>query len=408
MPKTTSSWPRVIAHVDMDAFFAAIEVLRNPELKGKPVIVGADPRKGQGRGVVSTASYEARKFGVHSAMPVSRAYKLCPEGIFVSPKGGVYGDYSRRVFEVLESFTPQIQKVSVDEAFLDLTGSIHLYGSVEAIGKAIKAKVLAETQLYASVGIAPTKSVAKIASDYQKPDGLTIVLPDQVQDFLDPLPVSKIWGVGNKSNETLAHLGIRTVRDLRALSREFLDARFGKMGGFLYRMARGIDERDVHDRDPVKSVSNERTFGSDQDDPEVIHGTLLYLSEKVASRLRHQQIKGRTINLKLRFADFSTSSRSKTILQATNLTEDIYKICLGMLETFNLSGKKVRLIGVGVSHLENAAGIQTNFLDQENEKKSKLEAVLDQLQDRFGKTALTHAQTLNARKRRKDHTDSDD
>jgi nucleotidyltransferase/DNA polymerase involved in DNA repair len=395
-----SSWKKVIVHVDMDAFFAAVEQLVRPELRDKPVIVGADPKGGKGRGVVSTASYEARVYGVHSAMPISRAYRLCPHGIYLYPNGKLYKQYSQQVFDILARFTPLIQVVSIDEAFLDVSGSVHLYGSIRKLGEVIKRQISVETGLIASVGIAPSKSVAKIASDMQKPDGLTIVEPEAVQSFLDPLPVTKIWGVGKKTVQTLAKLGIQTVEQLRNYPQNLLEEKFGKMGGHLYRMARGIDEREVHDRDEIKSVSHETTFDVDQTDPELLISTLLSLVEKVSTRLRKYGLRGRTIQIKLRFEDFSTFTRHKTLSHPTNLTDEIFKISKSLYEQFTDKEKPVRLIGVGVSQLAPEKGMQTSFWDVDNERKMRLEKVMDQLQEKFGNSALTHANTLTAKKKK--------
>jgi nucleotidyltransferase/DNA polymerase involved in DNA repair len=395
-----SPWKKVIVHVDMDAFFAAVEQLLRPELRGKPVIVGADPKGGKGRGVVSTASYEARVYGVHSAMPISRAFRLCPQGIYLYPNGKLYKQYSQQVFEILARFTPLIQVVSIDEAFLDVTGSVHLYGDIRKLGEEIKRQIFTETGLTASVGIAPSKSVAKIASDMEKPDGLTIVEPEAVQSFLDPLPVTKLWGVGKKTFQTLVKLGIQTVEQLRGYPQNLLKEKFGKMGGHLYRMARGIDEREVHDRDEIKSVSHETTFDIDQTDPELLISTLLSLAEKVSSRLRKYGLRGRTVQIKLRFEDFSTFTRHKTLSYHTNLTDEIFTVSKNLYEQFKDKDKPVRLIGVGVSQLTPESGMQTSFWDMDNERKVRLEKVMDQLQEKFGNSALTHANTLTAKKRK--------
>jgi nucleotidyltransferase/DNA polymerase involved in DNA repair len=264
----------------------------------------------------------------------------------------------------------------------------------------IKRQISVETGLIASVGIAPSKSVAKIASDMQKPDGLTIVEPEAVQSFLDPLPVTKIWGVGKKTVQTLAKLGIQTVEQLRNYPQNLLEEKFGKMGGHLYRMARGIDEREVHDRDEIKSVSHETTFDVDQTDPELLISTLLSLVEKVSTRLRKYGLRGRTIQIKLRFEDFSTFTRHKTLSHPTNLTDEIFKISKSLYEQFTDKEKPVRLIGVGVSQLAPEKGMQTSFWDVDNERKMRLEKVMDQLQEKFGNSALTHANTLTAKKKK--------
>lgn len=400
-------WKRVIVHVDMDAFFAAVEQLLRPELRGKPVIVGADPKGGKGRGVVSTASYEARIYGVRSAMPISEAYRLCPRGIYLPPNGKLYSQYSRQLFEILNRFSPQIQPVSIDEAFLDVTGSVHLFGSIRRLGEEIKRQIHAVTGLTASVGIAPSKSVAKIASDIQKPDGLTIVAPEEVQEFLDALPVSKLWGVGKKSVETLSRMGIRSVRDLREYPLEVLEQKFGVVGEHFFRMARGIDEREVHEDDEIKSVSHETTFEIDQSDRELLLSTLLALAEQVSSRLRKYGLRGKTVQIKLRFQDFSTFTRHKTLSHYTNLTEEIFTVSKSLFEQFDKTGvertgalKPVRLIGVGLSQLVSEKGMQTSFWDVENERKVRLEKAMDQIQEKFGKSVITHARALGAKKRK--------
>ncbi len=399
-------WTRVIIHVDMDAFFAAVETLLNPELRGKPVIVGAAPQGGKGRGVVSTASYEARLFGVRSAMPISTAYRLCPHGIYITPQGGVYAQYSRQILQILEEFTPLIQKVSIDEAFLDVSGHPLLgkmsptTAAVRALGLHIKQRIVSETGLTASLGISSSKSVAKIASDFQKPDGLTIVAPHQVQAFLDPLPVRRLWGVGEKTFQTLARLGIQTVQDLRGYSPELLEQKFGKMGPHLLRMAQGIDERPVSEREEIKSVSHETTFSLDQTNREIITSTLLSLAEQVSTRLRKYHLRGRTIQLKLRFSDFSTFTRNKTLPAPTCLTGEIYTVSRKLLEQFALNEKPVRLIGVGVSQLVREDDLQMSLWDAENQRQERLEKIRDQLQEKYGISALRHAQTLAAQKRK--------
>lgn len=409
----THHWNQVIIHVDMDAFFASVEQLHHPEWEGKPVIVGADPKQGTGRGVVSTASYEARQYGIHSAMPISKAYRLCPQGIFVVPHGNLYSHYSKLVIEILYQFTPLIEVISIDEAFLDVTGSRHLFQSIENLANEIKAEICKKTGLTASLGVAPNKSVAKIASDYQKPDGLTIVPPENIQDFLDPLSITKLFGVGEKTYQALHHLGINTIKDLRQYPAEFLEERFGEAGSHLYRMARGIDERKVQVNEEIKSVSHETTFETDQTDPEVINSTLLHLAAKVSQRLRKLGLKGKTIQIKIRFSDFTTFTRRKTLTNHTNLTEDIFRLGKKMFDEFRPthqqfdpvregirreSKKPIRLIGIGVSHLVDERGIQISLWDIQNEKKLALEKIVDKLQDKFGKSAIVHANTLIPKK----------
>lgn len=396
-----SSWSRIIVHVDMDAFFAAVEQLLHPEWKGKPVIVGADPRGGKGRGVVSTASYEARKYGVYSAMPISKAYQLCPHGIYVLPHGDVYSDYSQQVFSVIETFSPLVEALSIDEAFLDMTGSIHLYNSVEEIGQKIKSEIKKKTSLTASVGIAPSKSVAKIASDFLKPDGLMVVYPDKVQEFLDPLPVTRLWGIGKQTYRELLKLGIKTVAQLRQYPQKVLEDKFGKWGEHIFRMARGLDERSVLSEESVKSVSNEMTFENDVNDADYLRRIIFTLAEKVGGRLRRSRIQGRTVHIKIRFSDFTTHTRSHTLPRTTHLTQEIYETAYQLFSQFLPLEKYVRLMGVGVSNLETEAGSQLTIWDLDEQKKKKIEKVMDQIQDKFGKTIIQHAESLDSRPKKR-------
>ena len=395
-----TTWNRIIVHVDMDAFFAAVEQLMNPALRGKPVIVGADPKGGKGRGVVSTASYEARRYGIHSAMPISKAYALCPHGIYLRPNGKAYARYSRKVMEILYQFSPQLEQISIDEAFLDVTHTIHLWPSVFALGNTIKKKIQQEVGLTASVGIAPTKSVAKMASDFQKPDGLTIVPPEKVLDFLATLPIRKLWGVGAKTLQRLQALGVHTVAQLRELPLEVLTAQFGKGGAHLFAMARGLDERPVEDEDEVKSVSHEFTFTEDVTNKELLLDTLMVLAEKVAHRLRQLGIRGKTVHLKLRYFNFRTLTRSRTLPIYTALTEEIFTVAKTMLESTWDHQTPIRLLGVGVSHLVPEDQVQLSIWDVENEKKLKVEKILDDLQKKFGPKGLTHARSLGAHRKK--------
>ena len=396
-----NKWRKIILHVDMDAFFASVEQLLNPEWIGQPVIVGADPQDGKGRGVVSAASYEARKYGVHSAMPISRAYQLCPKGVYVQPHGHLYQHYSQQVFTILSRFSPLVEPLSIDEAFLDMTGSLHLFKSVKAIGEKLKDEIKQETKLPASVGIAPSKSVAKIASDLNKPDALVIVEPGKVQDFLDPLPVTKLWGIGEKTFDNLLKMGIRTVYQLRQYPQEVLIQKFGKMGQHILNMATGTDQREVVPTDEVKSVSNEITFDEDQTDMELVKKTVFNLSEKVAGRLRRSGIQGKTVQLKIRFHDFKTYTRSYSFKSYTNLTDEIYKTSLFLLEEFDPLEIPVRLLGVGVSNLESEGGKQLSLWELDLDKKLKVEKVMDQIQDKFGKNSISHAEGLNHKRKHK-------
>ncbi len=395
----SSSQPKIILHVDMDAFFASVEQLMHPEWVGKPVIVGADPQKGKGRGVVAAASYEARKFGVHSAMPISKAYRLCPSGIFAPPHGEIYHEYSKKIFKILDSFSPLVEPLSIDEAFMDMSGSYRLFGNEYEIGGQLKQKIYSQTGLTASVGIATCKSVAKIASDFDKPDGLTVVHPDKIQDFLDPLPVTRLWGIGKKTFDSLQFLGIKTVKQLRSYPLDVLKQKYGKMGDHIYRMARGEDEREVVTRGDVKSVSNERTFGTDQEDFDIVRNTIFALTEKVGGRLRRAGIRGQTVQLKIRFEDFKTFTRSHTLNHPTSLTHELFQNVELLLAEFDPLKFPVRLVGVGVSHLVKESGVQLSLWDMDNQKKMNLDKVMDKIQDKYGKGIIMHAQALNKEKK---------
>jgi DNA polymerase-4 len=283
--KTNTPGQRHILHVDMDAFFAAVEQLDRPELSGKPVLVGGDP---QGRGVVSTASYEARPYGCRSAMPMARAIKLCPQAIVVRPRMERYAEVSKQVLDVLEQFTPLVEPLSIDEAFLDVTGSIRLLGPPEQIARELKRSIVEKTCLTASVGVAPNKFLAKLAGDLEKPDGLVLVDPDRVQDFLDPLPISRLWGVGRVTLPKLEALGVHTFADLRRVPQDQLFKRFGDAGEHFYRLVRGIDDREVIPDREAKSISHEVTFSVDIENHEHLRAVLLDQTEHVARRLRRQ------------------------------------------------------------------------------------------------------------------------
>ncbi len=301
---------RAILHVDMDAFFASVEARERPELRGRPLIVGGTP---QGRGVVAAASYEARRFGVHSAMPTATALRLCPKAVVLPPRHGLYSQVSRQIHAVFERYTPQIEPLSLDEAFLDVTGSLRLFGSAETIGREIKREIREELDLVASVGVAPNKFLAKLASDMNKPDGFFQFIPDRIAESLDPLPVTRLWGVGPASARQLERLGIRTVGQLRHYSRQLIARHLGRGGEHLWELAHGIDERPVISEQEAKSVSNETTFANDIDDPASLRGWLSELAEQVGWRLRRQQLAGRTVTIKVRFKDFTTVTRSLSL-----------------------------------------------------------------------------------------------
>lgn len=386
---------RTILHLDMDAFFAAIEQLDNPQYRGKPVIVGADPKAGTGRGVVATASYEARKYGVHSALPISQAYRRCPHGIYVRGRQQRYSEVSGQMMDILREFTPTIQKISVDEAFLDVTKSLGVFGGIEALAKSVKNKIENELHLTASVGIAPNKFLAKIASDLQKPDGLVMVEPGMEKAFLKDLAISKLWGVGKKTEAALSDIGIVTIGQIAELSEQELGEKFGKWGNALWRLSNGIDNRPVEPLGPQKSISQETTFYEDTDDQELIEKTLFKLAESLSALMRKAQLKGRTIALKIRFEDFSTFTRSKTFDDFIDSTQIIKGVAISLYRNFNKENRKVRLLGIGVSQLNAVAGEQLGLFDQESPLDTKLTKLLDSLNSKFGENVIKRASLLD-------------
>jgi DNA polymerase IV len=381
---------RTILHVDLDAFFAAVEQRDNPELRGKPVIVGAVP---PGRGVVSAASYEARAFGIHSAMSVTEAHRRCPDGVFLPVDGRRYQQASRDVMAVLRRFTPQVEPISIDEAFMDVTGSRPLFGEGPEIAAAIKSAIRADVGLTASVGVASTKLVAKIASDLRKPDGLVVVPPGDEASFLAPLPISRLWGVGEKTAVALAEYGVRTIGDLAALSPDLLVRRFGKHGGSLGTRALGMDDDPVHEGDPAKSVGHETTFDTDSSDPEVIERTLLALSDGVAGRLRSAGVKASTIAVKVRDSSFRTITRQRTLAEPTDLTEPIYRAVLDLARP-EVRGIRVRLLGVTASNLGEREQLALFGVDDPRRRKA-IEAA-DAVRRRYGSRAVTRGRLVGS------------
>jgi nucleotidyltransferase/DNA polymerase involved in DNA repair len=384
--------PRTILHVDMDAFYAAVEQRDRPELRGKPVIVGADPRGGQGRGVVATASYEARRFGVASAMPISKAWRLCPHGAYVPPDMGKYARVSDEVMEILGRYTDCLEPISIDEAFLDVTGSRRAFGDGETIARSLKEAIRAETALTASVGVAPSKLVAKIASDLRKPDGLVVVAPGGEAALLAPLPVRRLWGVGPKMEEVLARLGVATIGDLARLDPSRLEHRLGTHGHDLLRLAQGIDDRPVvADREAAKSIGHETTFDVDTADLPRLRQTVLDLSDSVAARLRAHGVRGRTVTLKYRDEDFATITRAETMPTPTDAGNRIFEVAWRLFEKAH-GRRRVRLLGVSLSGL---APLPQGALF--TEAASPADSVRDAVRERFGREALTRASLLGRR-----------
>jgi DNA polymerase-4 len=388
------TWEKAILHLDIDAFYPSVEVLDHPQLKGKAVIVGGT----RARGVVSSASYEARKFGVHSAQPMATAVRLCPKGIFLPVRMARYKEVSSQVFKIFHLFTPLVEPVSIDEAFLDATGSTRLFGQPKDIAATIKRVVREETGLTISAGLAPSKFVAKIASDLDKPDGLTVVLPERVQAFLDPLPIDKMWGVGKQTQGRLHGLGIRTIGDLGRFPAEVLEKEFGKHGIKMHQLALGIDERDVVPWSEAKSIGHEETFSRDILKQEAARKEILSLAQKVARRMRRKGLSGRTITLKVKYSDFVQVTRSATLSALTSDGHTIFSTACGLMEKTDVGRKPIRLLGVSVSQLSRAfASTEQLSLFREGETSSKrknLNAALDSVSERFGEDALRPATLL--------------
>jgi len=380
----------MILHVDMDAFYASVEERENPELVGKPLIVGGTS---EGRGVVAAANYAVRKFGVHSAMPTSTALRLCPQAIVVRPRLDFYAAVSGQIREILHRFTPLVEPLSLDEAFVDVTGSEPLFGPSAEIGRRIKREIHESTRLVASVGVAPNKFLAKIASDLEKPDGFVVVDSAGVQDFLDPLPVGRLWGVGRVTGGILDRLGIRSIGDVRKASLAILQQHFGKAGDHLWQLAHGIDERRVIPDREAKSISHETTFAVDIDDREVLRAWLVELAEQVGSRLRRHNLRGRTVEIKIRLADFHTITRAKTLPEPTDITGEIRRTAVELFEGCSAAaGRRIRLLGVGVSGLDGGFHTQKSLFPDEGQfKQSQLDEAADQIRGRFGPKALHRA-----------------
>jgi len=381
---------RAILHVDMDAFYASVEQRDNPELQGKPVIIGA---AGNERGVVAAASYEARKFGVHSAMPSRTAYKLCPHGIFVYPNMRKYGEVSRQIMVILEGFTPLLEQVSVDEAFLDVTGSLWKFGDAATIAARIKLEIKSKTGLTASVGVAPNKFLAKLASDLKKPDGLAVITEEDKVPILAPLPVSKIWGVGKVSEERLHQLGIRTIGDLQEFPLEDLRRQLGNMADHLHALAHGRDERPVETDGESKSIGSENTFDVDTSDLDEIKRCLLEQCEEVGSSLRQEKVAARTVQLKLRYSDFTTLTRRRTLVKPTQDEMTLYEVACQLLAHENIEGKFIRLIGVSGSNFV-VPEVQTDLFEQQDEKRTRLTRAVDELRGKLGKGAIKRGASI--------------
>lgn len=398
---------RVIFHVDMDAFYTSIEQRDHPELRGKPVVVGADPRQGMGRGVVAAASYEARQFGVRSAMPITQAYRRLPEGVYLPGRMSYYVEVSKNLMDIFRSYTDLVEPLSIDEAFLDMS-VLCRPDSAQPLAEELKVNIWRREQLRASVGVAPNKFLAKIASDLDKPDGLVQVRPGEEVSFLDELPIEKLWGVGPKTAERLRKLGLTRISQLRERSPELLG--LGKHGDHLNRLARGLDDRPVVVGREPKSVGHERTFERDIDDDHKLEQTLRDLCEKVAARLRRHKVVGRTVTLKFRDEHFVTKTRSRSVRgkTGTGAIDDgarLYAIALELLKGIDRKGSKVRLIGVSVGKLSSVDLLPAQMTlfgiraespvhSRRTEKKRQLNQAVDALEDRFGDRSVTPASLL--------------
>jgi DNA polymerase-4 len=378
-----------ILHVDLDAFFAAVEQRDHPELRGRPVIVGG--RAGD-RGVVSAASYEARRFGVRSAMPLRTAAALCPAGVFLPVDGRRYHAVSREFMALLRRWSPLVEQVSVDEAFLDVRGTEALLGSPEAVAHAIKAAIVTELGLTASVGVATTRLVAKIASDLRKPDGLVLVPPGEEAAFLAPLPIERLWGVGERTRAVLRDHGVTTIGDLAALSGDVLRRRFGTLGMQLSARARGIDPAAVGSGEPAKSVSHEHTFERDTNDPEVLERALLALAEGVGRRLRRGSVKTTTITVKVRDATFTTHTHQRTLDEPTDSTDEIWRTALELARPA-LRGIRVRLLGIAASHLTERE--QLTLFAARDDRRDRAARAADAIRERYGSRAITRGRLLD-------------
>ncbi len=386
----------MIIHVDMDAFYASVEVREQPALAGRPVVVGGAART---RGVVAAANYEARQYGIHSAMPMVIATRRCPELVVLPVRMNLYSDVSQQIHAIFARFTPEIEPLSLDEAFLDTLASERLFGAAEVIAKRIKSAIASELHLVASVGVAPTKFVAKIASDVEKPNGFVVVPEPDVQRFLDPLPVSRLWGAGKATQAQLTRLGIRTISQLRQQPEALLEERFGKLGLHLWELAHGRDPRPVVSDRRAKSISNETTFSTDIDSPEVLKTWLAGLTEQVAWRLRRAELYASHVQLKVRFADFSTITRSSTLPQPGRDTNTLWQVVQQLWQgRIPRERFPVRLVGVGVSGLCERFEHQADLFDSSEAQQESIDTLTDEINARFGARTVARGRGLGPRR----------
>jgi DNA polymerase-4 len=384
-PDQTHRW---IAHMDLDAFFASCEQLEHPESQGRPVVVGARPGH---RGVAAAASYEARRFGIHSAMPIAEAFRRCPDAVFLRPDMKKYSRYSRQVFQILETLAPVVEAASIDEAYLDVSGLERLSGTPETIGHEIKQRILSGTGLTASVGIGPNRLIAKLGSEYRKPDGLTVVSPEQVLDFLAPMPVSNLRGLGRQTQKIFDRLGISTVAQLRAMPLPQLEQHLGeKAAASFHRQALGIASDQIMPGQRRKSISKETTFETDVRDNTVLHDTLRGLAADVARTARREGLSGSVVTLKIRFEGFETCTRQYTRTTPTHDERDMLKTAWRLFLEGKLPDKPVRLIGIGISGWEKNQPAQADLFDQPEQQQDNKRVLktIDAVTEKFGKHLL--------------------
>lgn len=387
--------PRVILHVDMDAFFASVEQRDNPDLRGRPIVVGGGGR----RGVVAAASYEARVFGCRAAQSTAEARRLCPHLIVVKPRMEQYAAVSRAVFEILESVTPLIEPLSIDEAFLDVSGSIALFGSGEAMARRLRERIRAEQNLTASVGVAPNKFLAKLASDLRKPDGLVVIEPENIQATLDPLPVSKVYGVGPAAEARLHALGLRTLGQVRACDPRVLEAKLGSLGPHVFALAQGLDVRPVVSGHEARGIGHERTFAHDLREPDEALAALLDLLEQSARRARRAHLAARTVTIKLRTPPYETLTRARTLEAPSSRTETLWEATRALFEAWRRDEgySPLRLVGVRLSHFSPEGGEQDSLFAARD--RTRLDAAADAITERFGAGSITRARTLERPRR---------
>ena len=359
---------KIVMHVDMDAFYASVEQRDNPNLRGRPVVIGADPKDGKGRGVVVACSYEARKYGVHSAQPISQAYKRCPGAIYVRPNFELYGKVSDQAMSILRQFSEKLEQVSIDEAFLDVTEKAGSFDEATSLAATIKQEIKKQLQLTCSIGIASNKSVAKIASDFRKPGGITVVLPIGAKEFLAPLPVNRISGIGEKSHETLTRMGINTIGDLASTDPGRVREVFGKYGTRLWQIANGMDDEEIVTSYLTKSISSETTFEEDTSNSEQLTKAFTSLIYDVHARTISQNLLFKTVGIKVRFENFTTFTRSKTHSRFTSEKNIIERYVRNLFREFETTGKKVRLVGVRVSNLTKTDSTQETILSFTNDQ----------------------------------------